>query len=258
VQWLDETDEHDIANLNSSTSSPARLRWVWLFIMPLLVYLGYLFGTNNQTSKPAAIGPFAAAPVPQSTVMQSPSAQNTHSSVTIHVVGEVKKPGVYEFGSNARVRDAVQKAQPKATANLEAINLAAFLEDGKQLVVPGKAAPITATNQSIVRQEVAPRVESRVTVRAGAPRREPRTSKSGTLAKPAAPNKSTLTPNSIDVNTASLEELEQLPGVGPATAQQIVEYREGHNGFGTVDELDEVKGIGPKKLEKLRPFVTVR
>jgi competence protein ComEA len=137
----------------------------------------------------------------------------------VHVAGEVRAAGVYRLRAGARVSDAVARAGGATRrADLSQVNLAAKVEDGRQILVPRRApagavaAPSTAPSQ------------------------------------PAAP---------VNLNTATLEQLDALSGVGPVTAQKIVDYREEHGGFGSVDELGEVPGIGDVRLASLREQVRV-
>ena len=140
----------------------------------------------------------------------------------VHVAGEVRHPGVYRLGPGTRVQEAVSRAGgPTRRADLNAINLAAKVEDGRQVIVP-RRGPVAAPS-------------------GGAP-----TAASG--AGPAVP---------VNLNTATPDELGTLDGVGPATAAKILAYRQEHGGFGSVDELDQVPGIGEKRLAALRPHVTV-
>jgi len=129
-------------------------------------------------------------------------------------------PGVYRLREGARVDDAVQRAGgPTRRAELTAVNLAAKVDDGRQVVVPEKA-----THGAV-----------------GAP--------AGGAVVQAVPGQP------LDLNTATIEQLDTLPGVGEVTAQKIVDYREEHGGFGSVDELGEVPGIGDKRLADLREQV---
>jgi competence protein ComEA len=168
--------------------------------------------------------PFAAAS--SSTVAgTSPSALASVPSTTaltavvVHVAGAVLHAGVYTFSAGSRVVDAVQRAGGLAAdADPDAVNLAALLVDGQRVYVPRIGEPAP------------PLVDG------GGPT---------TVAGP------------IDLNRATADELDALPGVGPATAAAIVAYREQHGPFGTVDDLADVRGIGPAKVEALRGLVTV-
>jgi competence protein ComEA len=137
-------------------------------------------------------------------------------AVLVHVVGAVRSPGLYRLQQGSRIDDAIRAAGgPRRRAALELVNLAAPVTDGQQVVVPVRAGPRPAAPGSGV-----------------------------TL--PAAP---------VHLNTATLEELDALPGVGPVTAQRILDYRQKQGSFSTVDELDAVPGIGPARLEQLRDLV---
>ena len=152
----------------------------------------------------------------------------------VHVAGAVRRPGVYRFAAGARVEDAVRRAGGATRhADLSALNLAAKVTDGVQILVPRKSA-----------------AGSGAAVAAG----------SGGAAQPAgSPAGSTPAAGGLPVNlnTATLEQLETLDGVGPAIAQKIVAYRQQHGGFRSVDELNQVSGIGPKKMAALRGQVRV-
>jgi competence protein ComEA len=136
--------------------------------------------------------------------------------VFVDVVGAVRRPGLYRVRTGARVADAVARAGgPTRAAELEFVNLAALVADGEQVVVPRRGAGAVA-------------------------------SAGGGGGAPTGP---------VHLNSATLEQLDALPGVGPVTAQKIVDYRTKHGGFGSVDELDAVPGIGPARLADLRPLV---
>lgn len=149
----------------------------------------------------------------------APTTTPKPSVLVVHVSGEVARPGVVSLPAGARVIDAVAAAGgPTASAEIERINLAALLVDGAKVHIPAPG-------------ESAPAV-------AGA---QP-------AGQPAGP---------LDLNAATAEQLDQLPGIGPSTAAAIIAYREAHGPFGSVDALAEVRGIGPAKLDSLRSLLTV-
>ena len=141
-----------------------------------------------------------------------PLSANSAPKLVVHVVGAVRRPGLYRLPDRSRIADAVTRAGgPTRKADLSAVNLAAPVADGLQVVVPARAS--------------------------GQGRR--RTPPSG----PQGP---------VHLNTATLEDLDALPGVGPVTAQKILDYRQEHGAFASIDELDAIPGIGPARLEQLR------
>ena len=146
-------------------------------------------------------------------------------SVVVHVAGAVRDPGVYRMRPGARVDDAVGRAGGATSkADLSQVNLAAKVEDGRQVLVP-KRMPAAAA--------------------------APAAGGSGTPTTGTSPGVP------LNLNTATLEQLDQLQGIGPSTAQQILDYREEHGGFRSVDELDQVPGIGEVRLASLRDQVRV-
>lgn len=153
------------------------------------------------------------------------------SKLVVHVVGAVRRPGLYDLRDGERVADAVARAGGATRkADLAAINLAAPLVDGTQVLVPSRLAP--------ARAGAAPAAGS-----AGA----------GVSAGSAG---SAATGVKVSLSTATVEQLDALPGVGPVTAQKIVDYRTENGPFASVDDLDAVPGIGPARLEDLRDLVT--
>jgi competence protein ComEA len=135
--------------------------------------------------------------------------------VVVDVAGEVNDPGVYRLPAGSRVNDAVQRAGgATAKANVEGINLAARLSDGQQVVMPSDA-PVAAG------------------VAAG----------SAGAAATDAP---------ISAGTATVDQLDTIEGIGPITAQKIVEFRDQHGGISSVDQLDQIDGIGPATMDALR------
>jgi competence protein ComEA len=166
----------------------------------------------------ASTGAPAAAPPPEA----GPAAQIVAAPpLVVHVVGAVRRPGLYRLTHGKRIADAVARAGGVTRrADLAAVNLAAPLADGQQVVVPRRlpAAPAAADSES-----------------------------DGSAAAAAS--------GPVHLNTATLEQLDALPGVGPVTAQKILDYRTTHGAFSSVDELDAIAGIGPARLDQLRSVV---
>jgi competence protein ComEA len=164
-----------------------------------------------------AAGAGAAAPSVAPVRRARPTAVR---QVVVDVVGAVEKPGLYRLREGSRIADAVALAGgATGEAQLAAVNLAAPLADGEQVVVPARGAAVAAA----------------------------------VGASSAAPGASPTAP--LDLNTATAEQLDALPGVGPATAQKILDYRQAHGPFHSVDELDAVPGIGPGRIAQLKGLV---
>lgn len=157
--------------------------------------------------------PAAAATAPAGAPGTTPAPADPAGLV--HVAGAVRRPGVYPIGPGTRVAEVIRRAGgPTRRADLSALNLAARLEDGQQVMVPPKAPPV------------------------GAP-------------GPAAASAAT-TSSPLRLSTATAAQLEALDGIGPALARRIVEWRDAHGGFRSVDGLLEVPGIGPARLAAIR------
>ena len=135
--------------------------------------------------------------------------------VVVHVAGAVSKPDVYRLPAGSRVNDAVQRAGgPTPRAEVEGLNLAARLTDGQQIVMPARAAGPGGVALG-----------------------------SGLRARSDGP---------ISLGTATVEELDTIEGIGPVTAQKIIEFRDQHGGTSSVDQLDQIDGIGPATMDALR------
>jgi competence protein ComEA len=154
--------------------------------------------------------------VPPPVRLAVPVGHATAPRLFVNVVGAVRRPGLYTLKDGSRVADAVIRAGgPTPKAQIELLNLAARIADGEQIVVPRRG-----------------------------------------LANPgAAASGGGAAAGPVHLNSATLEQLDALPGVGPVTAQKILDYRQQHGAFGSVDELDAIAGIGPARLEQLRGLV---
>jgi comEA protein len=258
-------EEFDPALIDEPNSRPKRSGAAWFLVAMLALYCVYTLGAivEKRSAKPAPLGPFNA----------SSAAPN---SVKVHVAGRVKKPGVYTLPSNSRVNDALQKAGgPLPGADLGALNLADWAQDGTKIDVPNTQAPLPTPTPTIIVREVRVPVAAPAPAAAPAPRETrlstkestPKTAKTGGSAPRAVTESggqsSNASPeflkqNPINLNSASLEELQELPGIGPKMAERILAFRAENGGFKTVEDLDEVKGIGEKRMEDLRPLVRVR
>lgn len=163
----------------------------------------------------------AAPPTPAKVELGRGAAGGGGGRAYVHVTGAVRRPGVYRMPSWARLDAAIRRAGGATRrADLQGVNLAAKVSDGRQVIVParvGSAGPAAAAGAAV----------------------------SGAAAG-AAP---------ISLNTATVEQLDQLEGIGPATAQKILDWRKEHGGFGSVEDLRQISGIGPKRFDSLKEKV---
>ncbi len=143
------------------------------------------------------------------------------AAVTVHVTGAVESPGVYRLPLGARINDAVEKAKPTDAADLSKLNLAARLEDGEKIIVPA--------------YESLPRVIPR---------------------EPAGAEDAEEDAATVDLNSATQAELETLPGIGPARAKSIIDYRAEHP-FRRVEDVMKVPGIGPGIFARIQDRIVV-
>lgn len=157
----------------------------------------------------------------------TPEPTPTPGNLRVYVSGAVKQPDVYVLKPDSIVKDALLAAGGAAPdADLDRINLAQTLVDGLQIYVPRRGEenpPVPLVTQ------------------------------------PTGPLRSQqLTGGKVNVNAADAAELETLPGIGPVTAQHIVEYRQAHGPFSTIEEIMEVSGIGPSTYEKIQALITTK
>ena len=166
----------------------------------------------------ASEGPARAVPLADGGVGGSVAAKDAAApKLFVHVVGAVRRPGLFRLKDGTRVADAVSRAGgPTRRADLSAVNLAAPLVDGQQVIVPRRGP-------------------------GGMP---------AALAGTSAPGAK------VSLASATVDQLDELPGIGPVTAEKIVDWRTTHGPFRSVDDLDDVPGIGPARIEQLRDLVT--
>lgn len=209
--------------------SGGRLAVVAVIVAAVLAAVWFARGAQASASgAPGATsggGPTSAAASSSPVADGGSGAPAIAATVTVHVVGEVRHPGVYALAGGARAIDAIEAAGGLlGDADQNAVNLARVVADGEQIAVPkvGDSPPAGAAGGGA----------------AGA---------SGAVAG-----------GKVDLNTATADQLDALPGVGPATAQKIIADRSSNGPFRTVEDLMRVSGIGPAKFDGLKDLVTVR
>ena len=249
-----------------------------LLLVAVLALVAVVWGVTQFSAAPRAeqvASPGASAESVQAVgAQQSPGAQSTaqpganpsesaqggasgEATVRVHVAGAVNNPGVYTLPAQGRAVDAIAAASGAAAdADLDRVNLAGALSDGVQIYVPHRG-------ETAAPAQIQP---NGGTANAGQGNAANGASQNGASQGGTQPHPArTLTPagsaqkgsTPVNINTATAEELQTLPRIGPAMAQRIIAWREAHGGFRSVDELDAVPGIGPSMLENLRPLVTV-
>jgi competence protein ComEA len=190
------------------TLSRTQLALVLVPLVVLLTVAGSRLAGVGASQGPASVAPLAR--------VEGRTGAASAPRLVVHVVGAVRRPGLFRLPDGSRVADAVARAGgPTRHADLAAVNLAAPLADGQQVVVPRRAPPGSAET-------------------AGAP----------------------VSGSKVSLAVATVEQLDELPGIGPVTAQKIVDWRAAHGPFGSVEDLDDVPGIGPARVEQLRDLVT--
>ncbi len=161
-------------------------------------------------------------------ILQTPPIKGSspEPQITVHIKGAVANPGLFSLPYGSRVADAVKRARPFKRADLNGLNLAQFLEDGQEIVVPERTEVSQVPSRPLVN-----RTGGSLTFWGVPPVRK------------------------VHLNSATEKDLERLPGIGPALARRILELRRQRGGFKSVDELLQVPGIGPKKMEKIRAYI---
>lgn len=205
----------------------------------VLVVIGLQMVGSQSARAPAPAISMAAPPAATHNAGDGTPAHPPARSIWVDVAGAVRRPGLYELPAGSRAAAAIERAGgPMRRAELAAVNQAAKLADGQQIVVPLRgAAPVAS---------IAPV--------AGAA--------SGASAAPGtsvgvSPGASAVAGSGakVSLGSATQAQLEQLDGIGPALAGRIIAYRQAHGGFRSVDELQEVEGIGDKRFQALRANV---
>jgi competence protein ComEA len=197
-------------------------------VVLLLIAAAIAVVISATTSHPAAAAPASyshsssASTTPSSTTGDDASGSSSSTTAFVQVVGQVRNPGVYELPAGDRIVDAIAAAGGfTAKADQASLNLAQVISDGQQIVVAARGAAGSVG--------------------------------SGTASGAGAGVSSTGT---VDINTADATGLETLDGIGPALAQRIIAYRTAHNGFRSVNDLQNVTGIGPKKFAAIKGSVS--
>lgn len=193
--------------------------WAVAAVLAVLAGVRLLGGASGGAPPPVRIdGPSVDAAGQAGTPANARAAHRSGTPLYVHVAGAVRRPGLMRVPPGSRVAVALERAGgPTRRADLTAVNLAARLQDGQQIVVPA-AGPAAGGG------------------RAGA-------GAGAGAAGGGAP---------VRLSTASTEQLDEIDGIGPTLAGRIVEYRDAHGGFRSIDELAEVEGIGEKRLATLR------
>lgn len=218
-------------------------------IIVALVLLGMGSAALTRGRRLASVelcGPDGSTSVPDREVhdehIQDPQAREPAvlGKILVHVTGEVQNPDLYVLDSDARIAHALEAAGgATARADLNQVNLALQVRDGQQIFVPAKQSEHISNNASshvlVPEGRLDPSPQQNSSAKADAEERFP-----------------------LNINRASADELCRLPGVGPITAANIVDYRNRNGSFAGVDELLNVSGIGPSKLEKIRPLASTR
>lgn len=217
-----------------------------------------------EPPRPVAEAAVTAPPVPtdseaeeQAVEASTPSPAEETERIAVTVLGAVGRAGMYYFPAEARVADLLEAAGGVSEeADLSDINFSAHLIDGTTLTVPGRPVVHREGNAVSYRRVYSgAELNPPQYLRSGwqTPKPSPITSAAGNAAANAA---AAAGPALVNLNTATAQEIESLPGIGPVLAARIIEYR-AQNAFTTVDDLRFVSGIGPKRMEALRPLVTV-
>ena len=240
-RWLPDTGSGGASSWMAAVrADPGRAGVIALGVVGVIAVLATLFTLARDETPPvvsAKLPPVqmvsSASPTPQA------AAPQPGEPVVVSVVGLVHKPGLVTLDPGARIADALTGAGgPLDGADLLGLNMARRVADGEQIVVGIAPAP---GQPAAMGSSVSPETGAATSTTATAP----------TAGNAAAPE------GLVNLNSATAEQLDALPGIGPVTAASIVAWRDANGRFSNVDQLGDVDGIGPARLEKLRDLVNV-
>jgi competence protein ComEA len=202
---------------------------------------------------------------PDQSMPRAEPAPMPQQAVIVHVAGAVAKPGVYSLNPGSRVADALDAAGGASKgADTDCINLALPVRDGEQVYVPLRQASAGAGNAGVVSLEGGGQPQPRQSAVASIPPNRADITRSAPDSSPSSDSADARVSSNashtglININTASVEELQRLPGIGPVLAQRIIDYRSANGPFPAVDDLVGVSGIGQAKLGRIAPLATAR
>ncbi|MDK2821032.1 MAG: competence protein ComEA [Clostridia bacterium] len=212
-----------------------RVRWLLAFVIAALIFGGgYKYGSwqerTSENSLPKVVmGEEVGVAETNEEIEATEEKPNT---IMVHVTGAVKMPGVYKLSTDARVNDAISMAGLLPDANPNALNLAQHLNDGQKIVVPRQGEitiPGNFTNQETTINGFISNYDNRSVFRED---------------------------TKVNINTATISELEELPGIGSTLAKRIVDYRTQKGYFRSIEDLKNVSGIGTKKFADLKELIS--
>jgi competence protein ComEA len=210
------------------TTSRVYVGWIIAFLLGVTVAMVGMTLTNRTRPAPIEIVPPEPTPLPEPTLTPGP--------MRVFVNGSVTNPGVYELLPNSIVLDAVEAAGGFGEeANTVVVNLAQPLNNGMQIYVPS------------LDEEVAIPV----------PIVPVATPEPASLSAPSETTNAVGTGGVVNINTASLADLDGLPGIGPSTAQKIIDHRDANGSFATIENIMDVSGIGEAKFNEIKDLITV-
>lgn len=219
--------------MNLENSKKIMLSIILISII-LILFIIYMLNTNSNDEiflESLTVGGNTA----ESNVVENLEAEEELETekIAIHIIGEVKKEGIVYLEAGSRIVDAIKEAGGATKeADLSQINLAYELQDGQKIYIPNKNEKISeyitmSSGNNVIIEENNSSAETE--------RKE----------------------NKVNINTANVNELDNLPGIGPSLAQRIIEYREENGNFKSIEELQNVKGIGDTKYSDIKDIVTI-
>ena len=219
ISFFSNTSDTSSTHNNLSITSSQKRALFIVAGLAIALAVALLFGAQ---AKPIVSSVKAAPDGAQGSSQTNPESRSSNYSLVVDVQGQVQNPGVYQLPDGSRVGDAIKAAGGvREGSDTTSVNLARFLEDGEQIYLSG-LGPDGTDGESLQSAGGASFARGR-----------------------------------LNLNRATENELDGLPGVGPVLAKRIVAYRAEHGNFGSVSELQKVSGIGPSKFNELRNFVTV-